>query len=462
MRDYSYSKGGVSFEDSSAPVREASILAFLPDAALVPLATETGARSQPVVSVGDSVAEGGLLARGRNGSANIHAPIPGVIVRTVEWEPEPGMKRDAFVVRLEGAFTTLGKAASERPWAGVDAAEIRALLDEYGVTEMDGQGRPLTGVLRPAAALAGPSAQPPVLVVRCVFDDPWLAADRCLCAERTDAVAAGAIIAARAAGAKAVILAVSSNERGLGGALLKAAAACGGIAGIAVSLAFTGSRYPQHSAWELSAVLRRYTKDAGLEASGLVFIGPATAAAAYDAVVRRTPPLARYVAVGGSAVRAPAVLRARVGARIGSLFAECGGLITGRNGPVLVIGSPLMGRAVSSLDEPILRTTRSVFARKRTVHEAALAGSRLLRRMAGVLAAPPCMGCGECRASCPAGLDPEAIFKGLTAGARASGPTDGGTPPDGCFGCGCCEAVCPSRLPLCSAMNRRPQPEASK
>jgi electron transport complex protein RnfC len=293
-----------------------------------------------------------------------------------------------------------------------------------------------------------------------VFDDPWLAADRCLCAERTDAVAEGAVIAARAAGAEAVILAVSSNERALGDTLLKAAAACGEMAGLAAFLAFTGSRYPQHSAWELSAVLRRYTKDA--EAGGLVFIGPATAAAACDAVVRRKPPLVRYVAVGGSAVRFPAVLRARVGARIGSLFAECGGLITGRKGPVLVIGSPLMGREVSSLDEPILRTTRSVFARKRTVLEAALAGSRLLRRMAGILAAPPCMGCGECRASCPAGLDPEAIFKGLTAGARASGPTDGGTPPDGCFGCGCCEAVCPSRLPLCSAINRRPQPEASK
>jgi electron transport complex protein RnfC len=295
-----------------------------------------------------------------------------------------------------------------------------------------------------------------------VFDDPWLAADRCLCAERTDAVAEGAVIAARAAGAEAVILAVSSNEKALGGALLKASKVCGGTAGLVAFLAFTGSRYPQHSAWELSAVLRRYLKDAGLEEGGLVFIGPATAAAAYDAVVRRKPPLARYIAVGGSAVRAPAVLRARVGVRIGSLFDECGGLITGRKGglPVLVIGSPLMGRAVSSLDEPILRTTRSVFARKRTVIEAALASSRLLAQAAGILAAPPCMGCGECRSACPAGLDPEAIFKELTARARNGGA--GEAPPDGCFGCGCCEAVCPSRLPLCSAMNRCPQPEAAK
>jgi electron transport complex protein RnfC len=51
-----------------------------------------------------------LLARGKGpGSANIHASVPGRIIRMVSWKNSIGMVLDGFVIRMEGSFEKLGK-----------------------------------------------------------------------------------------------------------------------------------------------------------------------------------------------------------------------------------------------------------------------------------------------------------------------------------------------------------------
>jgi electron transport complex protein RnfC len=214
----------------------------------------------------------------------------------------------------------------------------------------------------------------------------------------------------------------------------------------------------------LELVLRSYEKREGLSLGGLLILGPATLAAVRDAVVLRKPILDRYVAVGGSAVRKPQVMRVRLGTRIGELFAECGGFIAkpGR----IATGSPFLGRPVADLDEPVTKTSYAVFA---LLEKEARAGPERSPREGSV-----CISCGECRAVCPVGFDPEELYKATivattivattmvattTAAARPAGklpPKTGPSPEaenseDGepvCHGCGCCELVCPSRLPL--------------
>jgi electron transport complex protein RnfC len=53
-----------------------------------------------------------------------------------------------------------------------------------------------------------------------------------------------------------------------------------------------------------------------------------------------------------------------------------------------------------------------------------------------------CINCGECRAVCPVGLDPQNIFKRIRAQEIDN------VWKTGCHGCGCCKIVCPSGLPL--------------
>jgi electron transport complex protein RnfC len=217
--------------------------------------------------------------------------------------------------------------------------------------------------------------------------------------------------------------------------------------GIPVSLVHVGSRYPQRNWRELELVLRLYGKQEGVELGSLFILGPATLAAVHDAVKLKKPILDRYVAVGGSAVKSPQVMKVRIGTRIGEVFAECGGFVG--KPKRIASGSPLQGRLVVDLDEPVIKTSYAVFA--------------LLEGYAGGELSRNCISCGECRSVCPVGLDPEELYKQtLTLGFSGPGSEilrsrnyrGRADRASECHGCGCCEVVCPSRLPLSTAISQ--------
>jgi electron transport complex protein RnfC len=267
-----------------------------------------------------------------------------------------------------------------------------------------------------------------------VFDDPWLAADYVLCKERFQAIVEGAFIVAKASGRiDRIIFAVSGQERDIGEAMISEAA----LYDIQSSFLLTGSKYPQKNYRELELVLRNYGKKENIDLGTLLVLGPATLAAVHDAAKYRRPVLERYVAVGGSAVVKPQVMKVRIGKRIGDLFEECGGF----TGPPyrIAVGSPFSGSAVRSLDEPVTKTSYAV--------------SAMLKYQAGHHAERDCISCGECRRVCPVGLDPEELYKKVLTMRRQmprQAPLQMPKCPgsEECHGCGCCELVCPSCLPL--------------
>jgi electron transport complex protein RnfC len=422
MKKYSFPWGGLSFEDMTVPPRNSSVVAFLPGISVIPLVQHTGGRAYPIVSVGDFVGEGMLIGRGQGpGSANIHATVPGRVVRMVSWKMAEGHINDALVIRMEGTFERLGKREEVFPWQGLATFELRRLIFEYGIVEMEGTGRPVSEMITALHFLTAPYT----VVIRCVFDDPWLAADYVLCRERMKAVIEGSVITAIAAQATRIVVAVSDKEKELGAELCAEAASYG----FPLSMVPVSSRYPQRNRRELEYALRLFEKRESLNFGSLLFLGPATAAAVHDAVKLKKPILDRYVAVGGAAVKTPQVMKVRIGTRIGEIFAECGGFVD--KPKRIATGSPLRGRAVADLDEPVVKTTYGVCA--------------LLEGQVGGAVVRNCIGCGECRIVCPVGLDPEVLFKSIHT-KQTKGPV--WERAGECHGCGCCEIVCPSRLPL--------------
>jgi electron transport complex protein RnfC len=413
MKVYTFPRGGISFEDPTAPAGNSAEIAFLPGLSVIPLTQYPGGRAAPTVGVGDRVREGMLIGRAGRGSANVHATVPGKVIRLVSWEGAGALVNEALVIRMEGSFELLGKREIRYPWKDLSPFELRRLISDYGIVEMEGEGKPVADLLLNQLELKGDST----LVVRCVFDDPWLAADMTLCRKRLGDVVEGALIAARAGGIKRLLFAVSRREKALGEELLAEAAR----ADFPASLVLVGGRYPQRNRRELELVLRNYEKREGVFLGSLLILGPATLAAIRDAVALRKPILDRYVAVGGSAVKTPQVMRVRLGTRIGELFAECGGFV---DRPArIATGSPFLGRPVADLDEPVTKTSYAVFA--------------MLERPAASAPGGACISCGECRAVCPVGFDPEELYKQVRGGEAL--PAAGG--PGTCHGCGCCELV---------------------
>jgi electron transport complex protein RnfC len=423
MKVYSFPRGGLSFDDPTVPPRNSSVTAFLPALSVIPLGQHPGSRAAALVSVGDRVKEGMLIGRAKTpDTANVHATVPGKIVKNVEWEDSEGRTNEGFVIRMEGAFARLGRREEKFPHDGIGHQELLRILNDCGIVEMEGSGLPLAEILSDFHRIG----KRQTLVVRCVFDDPWLAADYVLCKERMQEVVEGAFIIAKAGGRiDRVVFAVSGREKDIGEAMLSEAA----LYDIQSSLVLTGSKYPQRNYRELELVLRNYAKNEDIDLGTLLVLGPAALAAVHDAVKFRRPILERYVAVGGSAVAKPQVMRVRIGKRIGDLFEECGGF-TGH--PFCIaVGSPFSGMTVRSLDEPVTKNSYAVFA--------------MLKSQTGFHPERDCICCGECRRVCPVGLDPEELYKKIIALPRQGSITQGALE---CHGCGCCELVCPSSLPL--------------
>jgi electron transport complex protein RnfC len=423
---YSFPRGGMIYEDSTVPVNTESVVAFLPTLSLIPMIQHSGSAARPIVSVGETVTEGKLIGRASGlDSSNVHATLPGRIIRSVKWQMSDGRTNEALVIRLEGSFERLGKRQEIFSWNGLPDYEIRRNLASYGIVEMEGSGRPIIDMIH---EVQNPK-EPISLVVRCVFDDPWLIADKVLCHERMAHVVEGAAITAKASGAAQIIFAVSEGEEELGNRFLEEAAQYG----FPVNMIVVGKKYPQRNRRELDAALKEYEKKENIPI-GIIFpLGPATLAAVHDAIKFKKPILERYVAIGGSAVKHPQVMRVRVGTRIGEIFAECGGFVD--EPKRIASGSPLMGSVVVDLDEPVTKTTYAFFA--------------FLERQSRVGKMRNCISCGECRSVCPVRLDPEELYKIDCSGKINEKAIKKAKQ---CHACGCCDINCPSSIPLSIAI----------
>jgi len=423
MKVYSFPRGGFIFDDPTAPQKPQdnhTIDAFLPVISVIPLG-DSNTRVYPLVSPGDVVREGMLIGKASGPmSVNIHATVPGRVIRKVSWKSRDNKENEALVIKMEGAFERLGRKEEMFSWAGLNGYDLQRLISEYGIVEMENAGRPLSHII----SAYRKESDNLTLVVRCILDDPWLIADYALCRERMEEVVEGASIVAKAClKVKQIIFAVSHREKNeLGDKLLKEAE----YIGIPSSLVATGCRYPQRNNRELELALRAYEKYEGITLGSLIILGPAVLAAVADTVKYKKPVLDRYVAVGGSAVRNPQIMKVRIGTRIGELIEQCGGFI--RKPYRIVVGSPLSGREVTYLDEPVEKTCYAIAA--------------MTKDQTAAFHHQNCINCGECRAVCPIGLDPQNIYKQIkTLGAENTGFNN-------CHGCGCCKIVCPSALPL--------------
>ncbi|HOI88486.1 MAG TPA: RnfABCDGE type electron transport complex subunit C, partial [Lentimicrobium sp.] len=190
-------------------------------------------------------------------------------------------------------------------------------------------------------------------------------------------------------------------------------------------------KYPQGGEKQLiKAVVNREVPSGKLPIEvGCVVNNVGTALAVYEAVQKNKPLVDRIVTVTGKTVAKPCNLLVRIGTPVDLLVAHAGGLP--ENAGKVISGGPMMGKALTSLDAPVVKGTSGILI---------MDGVEAKRA-----AQQNCIRCGRCITVCPMGLEPYLLAQlsehQLFERAEKEKIMD-------CIECGSCHFTCPAGRPL--------------
>lgn len=393
--------------------------AFLPSVALVPLCQHSGIAANPIVSIGDRVREGQLIARsGSPDSSNIHSPIPGTIRKFCIVPLPDGSMGKAAEIALSGSFDILGRKEPRNNWRQIPDMDLLKILEERGVINTFEIPQPLSTCLRKAK-----KGSFPIIAVRLFDFDPTCLLDSFLVSSKLGEILEGAALLAKAVDAKAVILVHDRKQW----SIPETHDLPQLFGNRKVIILRSGNRYPFGNSVCLSRLSLASPEIP--EGAEPVFIDPVTAISALEAVVKNQPILYRYLHVSGPALGIPSMLKVRIGTTIGDIIEECGGF---RDTPSrIVVNGLLTGIALYDLDTPVTKATKSLH-----IMDYDTCPDYTVNH---------CIHCGRCLQVCPVKIDPMRVVTGIRKGKITDALV---TSIRSCQSCGCCAMVCPSRIPL--------------
>ena len=383
--------------------------AFLPQYALVPLAFKARTNNLPLVSVGDFVNEGQMIARaGNSTSVHVHAPVPGVVSGIIDAQLPNGHSFRGIHIKTGGAFEILGKQRIPYPWKQSDQTRLLHFLDLAGLVNTAGETTSLAENIRAAI-----KQDITTLTVMLYDKDPTCILDSFLARRFTHEVAEGIDIIAHAMGAAKIIVetGMEKKDRALFDTIET------DIHGHTLVHLTVPPTYPigntnTHSAEKYAAV-----------------IDASTALSVYESVRHNQPMLTTYLLITGKTLEHAKVVKVRIGTPIGHLIEECGGFKS-KNTHIILNGL-LRGTLVDSLDLPAGKGTKSIHAVGNDID--------IQQQL------EECGHCGQCLRSCPAYIDPIDTVRHIR---RDQYTADTQRSIALCSGCACCSAVCPARIPL--------------
>ena len=420
-----FPKGGVHPPESKDLTAALAIERMpVPDELEIVLGQHIGAPCAPTVKKRDVVGEGACIGEVTKGlGVPLHAPVAGAI-------KDLGMSAHPLRVKAPSITIATDHAAapasfSLQPWQELSAQELLAKVHNAGIIGIGGAGFPTHVKLKPPA-----DAAIDTLLLNGAECEPYITADHRQMLEHPREIVEGAKIILKILGISTCQIGIESNKPDAIRTMDKAAQEAS-TAGCAISVRGLQVKYPQGSEKQLIQALtgRKVPSMALPSAVGVVVHNVSTARAIYEAVALNKPLCEKVVTISGGGISRPANLLVKIGTRVSDIVHYLGGIK-----PELVkvvMGGPMMGFAVSSLDVPVTKTTSSVLF---------LTESEIDSRPHS-----QCIRCGWCLDACPMGLEPKEIGVYVEAN-RGEDTAQFGV--FDCFECGSCAYICPAKRPL--------------
>lgn len=420
-----FPKGGVHPPESKTLTEHLAIETLpVPDEVDILLQQHFGAPCRPLVDKKAKVSEGDLIGEVAGGlGAGIHTSVTGTV---------KGIGPAAHPVSVTSPSVTIqsdreapAKTYSPTDWRTLPAEELRKRVKAAGIVGIGGAGFPTHVKLAPP-----PEAKIDLLIINGVECEPYLTTDHRLMLEHPKEILEGAKIILAMLGIKECHIGIEANKMDAV-ELLRKTLREPDSNGFKITVDALKVKYPQGSEKQLiESITGRRVPGFGLPFDvGVIVQNVGTTKAIYDAVVLNKPLYEKVMTVSGRGISRPANLKVRIGTRLSDIVSYLGG--TKPDLARIVLGGPMMGFPISTLDVAVTKTTSGVLFLTEEEIDSRPHGS--------------CIRCGWCLDACPMGLQPNEIGVYVEAGR----PQD--TAKFGlfeCFECGCCAFVCPAKRPL--------------
>ena len=428
MRLKTFSMGGVHPEENKITADKATVVAALPKQAIFPLGQHIGAPAKPVVSRGDKVKVGTLIAEaGGFVSAPIHSSVSGTVVKVDSAIDATGYRHPAIYINVEGdeweeSIDRSDKLETLAAHPELTPEEIVSRIKEAGVTGMGGAGFPTFIKLCPP-----PGAKAECVILNGVECEPYITSDYRLMMEHADEILVGLDLLMKAAKVERGYIGIEDNKPEAIALFEKKTAADSRVEIVALE-----KKYPQGGEKQLVDAVtgRQVPAPPAIPVNvGAIVQNVGTAYAVYQAVMKRKPLFERYTTVTGKKLSNPGNFLVRMGTPMRDLIEACGGMPEGEN--KVLAGGPMMGKSVVSTDVTVCKGTNSI-----TILTDADAHRKPIQ---------PCIRCAKCVSACPMGLEPYLL---ATLSSFKEWERLEAEQVTSCISCGSCQFTCPSHRPI--------------
>lgn len=396
------------------------------DQYILPLSQHIGAPSRAVVSAGQKVKRGQVLASaGGFVSVPLHAPVTGT-VESIEKRPHPNGQLMQSIVLKTDPF------ASQR-WEPQDVGNPEDLYGPFLIGNIQNSGMVgLGGAAFPShVKLAVPQNKRVQFVILNGCEcEPFLTCDHRVMVEQADAIIDGLRILMKQVKAVKGYIGIEENKPDAI-AMLKQAAKDD----FQIEIVPLHVKYPQGAEKMLvDAILKKEVPAGGLPLDLEMVVNNVATAACISAYFKTGIPLIeRAVTITGTGIGTPKNLLIPIGTPLIEVLKFCQADF--ENLKQVILGGPMMGMAQKTLDVPVIKGTSGILAFKEI--------------LAPIQEEQPCIRCGRCLTACPMFLNPSALHffvrNGRIEELKSHHMAD-------CFECGSCSFTCPSNIPLAQLM----------
>jgi electron transport complex protein RnfC len=410
--------GGVKLPHHKNTSSSETVEFGLPEIIRIPMSQAMGAMPEPVVKKGDNVTVGQKIgSTDAFMSAPIHSPVSGEVTDIIDYINPNGVRAKAVVIKPDGLQT---KCEGITPPEISDKQSFIYAVRESGLTGLGGAAFPTH------VKLSFDELKTPIdtLIINGAECEPFITSDnRCFLEDATD-ITDGILLCQKYLGIPHCKICIEDNKPEAIALMKKKTENIN-----AIEVVTLPSQYPQGAE---KVIIYHSTGRIVMEGelpsnAGVMVLNVSTVAFIAKYAKTGMPLTTKRITIDGSAVKQN---RGNYNVYIGTPISDILKFAGAEAAKKILYGGPMMGTALFSPDQPILKSTNAILA---------------FDEEEQYIEPTNCIRCGSCTRACPLNLMPmrfETAYKtsDVEALKKLRLPL--------CMSCGCCSYVCPANRPL--------------